>query len=152
MTGTRRGCRGLHCKLGFHIVVSVPAASPILCWDTSPLLTTIWKPGLKERNIVSTVSDLSIDAENTVAIQMQLTSRTLLTSDLLIESGFSKDNSYFVARILAKAQPINKKTTVQILNHMERSLFLPKNTEITDESLFVEEKNTNLEKKEPPSR
>ena len=42
ITGTRpRRLRGY----GNHIIVSVPAASPIHCWDTSPSLTTIWKPG-----------------------------------------------------------------------------------------------------------
>ena len=95
-------------------------------------------------------SDLSIDAKTTIAIQTQLTSGTSLTSDLFIEGGFSKDNSYFVARIITKAQPKNKKSTVQILNLTERRLFLLKNTEIADAILFVKENNTNLERKEPP--
>ena len=30
----------------FHIIVSVPAASPIIDADTSPSLTAIWKPGV----------------------------------------------------------------------------------------------------------
>ena len=47
-------------------------------------------------------------------------------------------------------RPKNKKITVQISNRTERSLFLPKNTEIAGAILFVEEKNTNLERKEPP--
>ena len=105
----------------------------------------------KERNIVSTVSDLSIDAITTVAIQTQLTSRTSLTSELLIGGGFSKDNSYFVVRIITKAQSKKKKISVRISNLMERSLFLQINTEIADAILFVEEKNTNLERKNPLS-
>ena len=93
---------------------------------------------------------MSIDAKTTVAIQTQVTSGISLTSDLLIQGGFSKDNSYFIARIITKARPKNKKITVQISNLTERSLFLPKNTKIADAGLFVEERNTNLERKEPP--
>ena len=104
----------------------------------------------KNKLLFHQFSDLSIDAKTTIAIQTQLTSGTSLTSDLFIEGGFSKDNSYFVARIITKAQPKNKTSTVQILNLTERRLFLLKNTEIADAILFVKENNTNLERKEPP--
>ena len=63
---------------------------------------------------------------------------------ILIEGGFSKDNSYFVARILTKAQSKNKNITVQISNLTEKTLFLPKNTEVADAIFFVEEKDANL--------
>ena len=66
----------------------------------------------KERKIVSIVSDLNVAAKTTVAIQTQLDLEDPLTADLLIEGGFPKDNSYFVARILAKAQSTNKNITV----------------------------------------
>ena len=98
----------------------------------------------KERKIVSTVSDLNVAAKTTVAIQTQLDLEHPLTTDILIEGGFSKDNSYFVARILTKAQSKNKNITVQISNLTEKNLFLPKNTEVADAIFFVEEKDANL--------
>ena len=33
---------------GFHIILSIPAASPMIDKDTSPSLTTMWKPGLRQ--------------------------------------------------------------------------------------------------------
>ena len=98
----------------------------------------------KEQKIVSTVSDLNVAAKTTVAIQTQLDLEHPLTTDILIEGGFSKDNSYFVERIVTKAQSKNKNITVQISNLIEKTLFLPENTEVADAIFFVEEKDANL--------
>ena len=54
----------------------------------------------KERKLVATVTDFNIAARSTVAIQTQLSTDSMISSDMLIEGGFAKDNSYFVTRIL----------------------------------------------------
>ena len=59
----------------------------------------------KERKLVATVADCNIAARSTVAIQTQLSTDSMISSDMLIEGGFAKDNSYFVAKILTKARP-----------------------------------------------
>ena len=48
-----------------HIIVRVPVASPMIDRDTSPSLTTIWKPGLRayrdlSKIVYCTYSDLSV--------------------------------------------------------------------------------------------
>ena len=77
---------------------------------------------------------------------MQLTSGILITSYLLIGSRVSKDSLYFVARLLTKSQQKNTKHMVQTSNLVERSLFVPRNTEIADALLLVKEKHTNIER------
>ena len=56
LSSSRRGHdvdvgEGLHYTTSFHIIVTIPAASPIIDGDTSPSPTTIWKPGLKESHM-----------------------------------------------------------------------------------------------------
>ena len=104
----------------------------------------------KERKLVATVADLNIAARSTVAIQTQLSTDSMISSDMLIEGGFAKDNSYFVARILTKVRPKTKRTTVQISNLMDKNLTLPKNTPIADTILFAEDGNMKIDSKDFP--
>ena len=97
----------------------------------------------KREQTLSTVADVHILPQTTIAMQTKFAEKELIFSnDLLIEGGFSRDNALFVARILTKARPTGK-VTVQVTNLTENTVFLPKNTELADVMPFIEQQVAN---------
>ena len=95
----------------------------------------------KRKFIVSTVSDVCISAKTTVAVQTKLPEFNE-NSDLFVEGGFSEDNQLFIARILTKVRPHSNKITVQVTNLSDRSVYLPKCTDIAEVTPFVEQRDS----------
>ena len=95
----------------------------------------------KRKFIVSTVSDVCISAKTTVAVQTKLPEFNE-NSDLFVEGGFSEDNQLFIARILTTVRPHSNKITVQVTNLSDRSVYLPKCTDIAEVTPFVEQRDS----------
>ena len=97
----------------------------------------------KQEQTLTTVADVQILPKTTVVMQAKfLEHKSIPNNDLLVEGGFSRDNTLFVARILTRARPIGK-TTVQVTNLTEDTVFLPKDTEIADAIPFIEQQMSN---------
>ena len=90
---------------------------------------------------VSTVSDVCISAKTTVAVQTKLPEFNE-NSDLFVEGGFSEDTQLFIARILTKVRPHSNKITVQVTNLSDRSVYLPKCTDIAEVTPVVEQRDS----------
>ena len=92
----------------------------------------------KRKFIVSTVSDVRISTKTTVAVQTKQTEFSEF-NDIFLEGGFSEDNQLFVPRILTKVRPHSNKITIQVTNLSDHSVYLPKCTDITEVTPFVEQ-------------
>ena len=119
-----------------------------LCLKLDGLLVNFITPQF--RSVACSTTDLHIEPNSTLAVQAQCTSDPV-GEDLLVEGGFLSENSLFVARVLTKVSPSSGKLTLQVSNISDRSVFLPKGSELADLEPFQEVSQPNNSKENVPA-